>query len=217
MLALTVFGIGLAFVGIGVAVSGVLSTIFITTGIVVAVLSVFLYFGRKPSTAKAEPAAVTQTASARDVGPGAVAGNVIQHSTVTVTYEGGQPHTARRHLVEASPEHLVRFYRDNLTIQADSLVEPFVGKWMRVSGRVRDVSRHDRFTSLDLDRDPPKGEEQAAGLNLYFYDEKYIDERVRTLTRGQQVILVGKVEKASAWSVSLGDCEFEQPDQAGSP
>jgi hypothetical protein len=208
VLPLTVLSVGLAFVGIGVAVSGVLSTIFIAAGIAVAVGSLFLHLLRSPSTSSAEVAlATTETASAGDVGPGAVAGNIIKDSTVTVTDKGGEPQKTRRQIVEVEPEYLTGFYREHLAIQADSLMEPFVGKSMRVSGRVEDVARRETFASLHLDRDSPA--EEPAGVHLYFYDDKYIDERVRTLTKGQQVTVVGKIEKANSWGVDLGHCEFE--------
>ena len=50
MLALSVFSAGAGLVGIGVAVSGLLSTILITIGITTALVSVVLFF-KKPSPA----------------------------------------------------------------------------------------------------------------------------------------------------------------------
>jgi hypothetical protein len=76
MLALTVFGIGVGFVSIGVAVHGSLSTMLIAAGGAVCFASIVLYLLRPASEVPAD--------SSIDTGDGAFRGNVITDSTVNV-------------------------------------------------------------------------------------------------------------------------------------
>lgn len=155
----------------------------------------FLHFG----------AAVIQRKGIHTLAPIAVPSpNLVP---VSVSHPATQ--VERRDFVGASitPEYLVCLFKEHTSIQAKKLIEPFTGKWMRVSGNLGEVissipalaqlTFSGRGISSDL-----------AGIYMYFQTEDSI-ERLRILRRGDSLTIVGKIRDVNAVYVDLETCELE--------
>jgi hypothetical protein len=114
-----------------------------------------------------------------------------------------------RNFVGASitPEYLVGLFKEHTSIQARKLIEPFTGKWMRVSGQVNEVIS----SSSDLAQVTFSGRgltSDLAGIYMYFRTKDSI-ERLTILRRGDSLTIVGKIRDVSAVQIDLDTCELE--------
>ncbi len=51
--------------------------------------------------------------------------------------------SANRVIVDVTPDYLMGLFDQHTSVQAQKLIEPYIGKWIRVSGRLHDVSDDD--------------------------------------------------------------------------
>lgn len=133
-------------------------------------------------------------------------GHIIQNSTVTVTTvsaSGGAE--AKRKVLDVTTEYLTGLYTGHTDIQGARLVQPYLGKWLKVTGEVANVSPWRRgYASVDL--------EGRLDLGLYFTDKDYVDDRLAVLRIGEPVSIVGEIEKITRTSVWLDNCELVESD-----
>ena len=114
---------------------------------------------------------------------------------------------------DVTPKFLSDMHRKNTTIQADKLSEDYVGKWLRISGRVGDISLLDFhkgpqiYVTVYLPR-KAKTREEFDMVQLYFDNAKWGD-RVNSLGRGHEINAIGKVAHIDFLGVRLEDCELE--------
>ena len=112
-------------------------------------------------------------------------------------------------LSQADADYLVDLYKKYNSAQADEAVKTYIGKSIKVSGVVGDVSRdsNDRnsVTMTILVK-------RADGWTLYgvaaTFDQQRWKDRALIFGRGEKIIVVGKFERASELTLSLGDCEI---------
>lgn len=199
---------GLGLEGIGVPlIAAAPSESWATFGWVCAVLGAVALIGAAVVAARRRtdtPGAGTQ-AIAQATGAGSVSGNVIQNSTVTVT-TGAHGERSTRDVVKVTPEYLLGLFRQHTSIQAQRLIQPFLGQRMRVSGVIGDVSATSNFVSLVFGTDghlDPR-------LRMYF-DLEWAD-RLAVLPRGTQLTVVGRIDEVSKGGLELEDCELEDPE-----
>jgi hypothetical protein len=109
-----------------------------------------------------------------------------------------------------TPEYLVGLFEGHTSIQAKSLIEPFIGKWMRVSGELDEVtpSSSPHFAILTLVGRGMGGPGRAAGIFMYFQTAEWVD-RLRTLRRGDKLTVIGKIEDVISVRLTLASCELE--------
>jgi hypothetical protein len=67
-------------------------------------------------------------------------------------------------IIDVAPEYLMSLYKDVMSSQGDSLLKPYVGKWMRLIQTVSDVKDNSVWTYL---RDKPDSDPR---LILLFFD-----------------------------------------------
>jgi hypothetical protein len=103
--------------------------------------------------------------------------------------------------------------------QAAVLVEPFMNKWMRVSGVMSDVNYtyvegERSFVTMTFKKDSsidPTTWLYHASLYMYFRKD-WID-RLLILKPGDQLTVIGKIDKVYGYNVSLDFCELEDSQQ----
>lgn len=110
-----------------------------------------------------------------------------------------------REFVDVTPEELMQMCHEHMDIQAQRLVQPYKGKWMKVSGRINNIrSSSDESAQVTFIRD-------TGGLirdfYMYFKGTKWV-ERLAVLTRGNSVVVIGKITEISGICVTLQDCEI---------
>ena len=114
------------------------------------------------------------------------------------------PVVAGRVFITATPERLTGFYRDHLAIQARTLIKPYLGKWMTVSGPLENVDPHwtGGGASVTLAYRPGVG-----SIFMNFTDEELVD-RLSTMERGQEITVIGRIETIEEHFLTLNDCEL---------
>jgi hypothetical protein len=172
-------------------------------GVVLALYAVWQLLGDE---ADPTPAAGT-TLAASGPGHGDVRGNVIQNSTVTVTTVApAGEHQTKRQVLDVSLEYLTGLFADHTDYQGEKLTEAYIGKLLKVSGPVNNVSPwQNAFAIVDL--------QELPGVLLIFTDEAYVKDRVAVLRVGHQVSVVGEIKKISRYSIWLDHCELVEGDQ----
>jgi hypothetical protein len=55
-----------------------------------------------------------------------------------------------RIIADVTPDYLADLYKDRMTVQADSDVRPFVGKWVILTGPIDDITLRDDYATISL-------------------------------------------------------------------
>ncbi len=150
-----------------------------------------------------EPTATATQSGSRNV---QIQGQTVTFQGTISTGEGEVPAVrlpGGRTLVDVTPEYLTGLFDEHTDIQAEKLVEAFVGKWVRVSGAVRNVkaSGEDGAT-VYLSR-----ETAGASVSMEFNDRSAVE----VLKKGGLVTAIGQIERVDSLWVGLGNCELERP------
>jgi hypothetical protein len=116
-----------------------------------------------------------------------------------------------RTLVDVTPEYLTGLFDEHTIIQANRLVEAFIGKWMRLSGPVSDVGA--------------VGATGKGKTNVYFSgetfghimvvmgfnDQSVVEHQLRVLKKGDWITVIGQIQRVSPTTLDLENCELEKP------
>ena len=104
------------------------------------------------------------------------------------------------------------------SFQARTLVEPYIGKWMKVSGVMKDVMRTNvdqKFVQMVFERDPSIEYTHPlfyAQLTMYFRNDWI--QRVLILKVGDQLTVIGQIDRVDRISLQLENCELVQSQSA---
>lgn len=102
-----------------------------------------------------------------------------------------------------TPEYLISFFKEHTAIQAKKLSEVYIGKWMEISGVVREVTPIDSQTEIAM-----LTFKQPSDLTtLFFRTKKWVD-RVSGLRRGDSISAVGQIDKVVSSHIELEHCEL---------
>lgn len=102
-----------------------------------------------------------------------------------------------------TPEYLCKFYQKNMSIQADALAKPFIGKWMVLSGQVHEIS----FSSLGAAIPTVYLANYTVPLVSFIFQDDWM-ARLTLLPRGGLVVLSGQIKQITASFVILENCEI---------
>lgn len=106
-----------------------------------------------------------------------------------------------RSYTRRTPMELVAEFDGRTEIVAKELTKRHLGQWLRVQGRVRNISPFmDDLIVVYLDQKPPEPQ-----LALYF-EEGVWRSRLNVLDKGDEVVVDGKIEDISERAVRLEDC-----------
>lgn len=95
---------------------------------------------------------------------------------------------------------LIGLYKKHTTPQADALMDAYLGRWIRESGRVIDVSR---------DRTRVNTRATDAYVTFVFDGDATSRERVTLLNKNDRLTAVGRIQQADSLKVTLVNCELE--------
>jgi hypothetical protein len=133
-----------------------------------------------------------------------------RHSAQSITQTSAQPAKQRekkeKAFITLAPRELTGFYRQgNTSIQAARLAEPYLGKWLKLSGTVSDI--RDVFVAgkslVTLKEFSIRNEEYV----LLFFSQEWI-EHLSTMRAGDSINAIGKVGSIDSTTVTLQDCEI---------
>jgi hypothetical protein len=140
--------------------------------------------GKEPESSAPEPVIVPTIAdSAQDVKP---------------PFE-----SSSRLIVDVTPEYLMELFREHTSIQGQRLIEPYIGKWMRVSGLLGDVSNNEYFSQVVFEHRP----RTFTALYMYFRQPDRSD-RLSVLPRKTKLTVLGQIERVTSMEVHLDNCEL---------
>jgi hypothetical protein len=105
---------------------------------------------------------------------------------------------------DITPSYLRNFYDENTRLQASKLVEPFLGKWIRVSGKMYNVSQIGEGFHMSMQLE---GEENTTRF-MFLGFEKEQKDKVSLIRRGASISVEGKIKEVGTSDLTLSDCEI---------
>jgi hypothetical protein len=117
-----------------------------------------------------------------------------------------------RVLTDVDPAYLVSLYKQYSTAQADQAVKTYIGKWVKVTGTVSDVTREDRSretltVSVSMHVETSNKELDSYTLSASFEDQPSMD-RALVLSRKERITVLGKIQRVIEPGILLGTCQF---------
>jgi hypothetical protein len=109
---------------------------------------------------------------------------------------------------DISVQYLTGLYKDNTSLQADSLARNYIGKWMKQSAVVANVAEYPTFgKSLEFQilaslEHPP----HRYIIQTLRFAETWKD-RISVLKRGSEITFIGKISQIDSSSITFQDCE----------
>jgi hypothetical protein len=100
-----------------------------------------------------------------------------------------------------TPETLMALCREKTTHYAQLAVEPFIGKWIRVSGTVRDYYHYSDHGTVTL-------ETAAVSLQTVHLSFSSGVERLVMLQGGERIVADGKIKEVDKYTFEAVDCEI---------
>jgi hypothetical protein len=100
-----------------------------------------------------------------------------------------------------SPSDLRHLADNKTSLEAHSAVQPYIGKWMRVSGEVRNVHPPQRYGQLVTFSGG------SSSLILLLFDLKW-KEHISMLRKGQAITVIGQIQVIDSDEVRLESCEL---------
>jgi hypothetical protein len=106
-----------------------------------------------------------------------------------------------RIFTDEQPGFFKQFFDGHTSVQADALIQPYLGKWIRVSGVViNDISRQ-RNGHLVFGSSTDK-------TRLFLHFQNQWSERILILRSGSTIAMAGKILRVDMNAMSLGNCEL---------
>jgi hypothetical protein len=103
--------------------------------------------------------------------------------------------TEERSVVDVTPEYLMHFFEGHTDIQARTRVADFIGKWMKVSGPLGNVTSSPQVTFADL------------SPVYMFFRKKWVD-RLLILRREDNITVLGQIAHVERGNLVLYNCEL---------
>jgi hypothetical protein len=104
--------------------------------------------------------------------------------------------------IDVSPAYLIDLYKDRTSIQGDALAAAYMGKWIVITGKVRDIY------------------EAGDGLNAQIFDkdEKFISaifskeasKKISHIAHGTMITISGEVDAIDLMRVKLRHCNLDK-------
>jgi hypothetical protein len=101
-----------------------------------------------------------------------------------------------------TPKKLTELFEDHTAIQAHELVKPFVRKWIKLNGLVRDVQKHLSMSILMLEKGGDLQERLDNPAVVMQFENDWTD-RLAMLRRGDNFTVIGKISLVDRLSVAL--------------
>jgi len=106
-----------------------------------------------------------------------------------------------KEFLQVTPEYLLSIREDRkyTSVQIDRMLEPYIGKWMKIDGSIRDISSS--CLMVRIPRPSEKYEDYYFDIALYF--EAEWAGRFHALGAGHRVLAIGKLRRIYAGAVEL--------------
>jgi hypothetical protein len=98
-----------------------------------------------------------------------------------------------------TPRFLIDQYEGVTKMQGDRVAGAYIGKWMKISGTVKNVYPNGSVTIEHPDR---------KSVSMFSLDFKNDLERLEILHPGDRIDAIGQIQSLGQWDITLNDCEF---------
>jgi putative nucleic acid binding protein len=115
------------------------------------------------------------------------------------------PERYERSFVEDSPKRLIAIYKKYTKAQAQKLLRPYCGRWIRVMGTLGDVGEWTGSNSTVTFQPSFR----SAAVFMVFTDKDVFDKSLSILRAGTHITVIGKIERIDSKSMQITDCEIE--------
>ena len=117
-----------------------------------------------------------------------------------------------RVFTDVNPAYLVSLYRQYSTAQADQAVKTYIGKWIKVTGTVSDVTREDHLrepsiVSVSMYVETSSKDHHGYTVGASFEDQASMD-RALVLSRKERITVSGKIRRVIEPGILLDNCWF---------
>jgi hypothetical protein len=107
-----------------------------------------------------------------------------------------------REVLENALDYLFWLRKSTASINAEKLLAPYIGKWIRVSGKIRDI--RDVFVAIDV-----KGDAFINNQVFVWFDENWRD-RFHMLDRNMDISVIGKIDRINSSDIEIKSSELAQ-------
>lgn len=139
----------------------------------------------------------------------ATASQPTQATTLPTPNSEGSPILEKRIFIDITTERLTGFYRQYNEVQANEAVKPYLGKWMKVSGKVSNVvPDNDESRSLSISITPDPFVFETSHVIVARVSDPKWKPRASVLDKGEKVTVIGKLVRVVEPGVFLEECEI---------
>ena len=118
--------------------------------------------------------------------------------------------TSDRIFVQETPEYFFELVKDHTAVQRQKITEIYIGKWLKVSGSVRNV----QAVSYPQRMVVTISIEGIRGISLWF-NARWSD-RIGLLRIGQNISAIGQISEIGGIDIDLQNCELTEPISSSS-
>jgi hypothetical protein len=111
-------------------------------------------------------------------------------------------------LIDVSPFELSGFFDQHLTAQAMKLLEPYLGKRLRLTTTLVDVYVYEDGHIYVYGTIPSPKDPTWIGMHVNFYFDKKWGSRLIVLKRGNPITAIGEIMEAKSKTIFLRHCEL---------
>jgi hypothetical protein len=108
-----------------------------------------------------------------------------------------------RTFIDIDTDYLIGLYKNRPSIQGDALSEAYIGKWVRVSGIIREIATFAPTKQISVHLQM----QGSIHLDALFFNESW-RERISVGPLGGTIRAIGRIAAVSSSSVRLEDCEL---------
>jgi hypothetical protein len=103
---------------------------------------------------------------------------------------------------DVTPQVLIGLFGQHMSIEAEKLIKPYLGKWMQVSGALGDVSAPKNFGVFVHF----KQSSSSVFISMIF-DKEWVD-RLSILQKDSQMTVIGQISEIRSSTFELRHCEL---------
>ena len=107
-----------------------------------------------------------------------------------------------RIFVDVAPDYLSNYFVVHTQIQAAKLLDVYIGKWMKIYGTIADIRQLSNSYQVSFSRS-----HEIKTIIIMYFNKEWVD-RLSVLKLGDELGVLGQIEKADRLSLSLNNCEL---------
>jgi hypothetical protein len=129
---------------------------------------------------------------------------VTQSKSIELAGTQQLPISQKRILIDLTPRQLSDIFRDHTSFQAGKLIEPYIGKWLDISGTTNDIAKN----AWGIWRGSIYEKDLKGPLHIFMqFNPKWADH-LSVLSRGSEIRVHGRIQEVMENVVNLDECDL---------